>query len=163
MKPGLWDVNTKMKSPGGEMENAMSEMQAAMAAMPEADRKAMEAAMAKQGVKFAAGPGGAMNTHICISKEMAEQKSLPLANRGNCKETRSPVINGRMKMSYHCTKPASHGDGEVVFTGDSAFRMKMNATTTEHGKPEQMTIESDARWLGADCGNIKPQALPKQK
>jgi hypothetical protein len=94
---------------------------------------------------------------------MAAQKSLPLANRGNCTEKRSPIINGRMKMSYTCTKPASHGEGEVVFTGDSAFRMKMNATATEQGRTEKMSIESDARWLAADCGNIRPQALPKQK
>lgn len=163
MKPGLWDVNSKMKSPNGEMEAAMTQMQAALAAMPPTDRKRMEAAMEKQGVRLGTGSGGAMNTKICISKEMAEQKSLPFANGANCTEKRGPFINGRMKVSYRCTNPAAHGDGELAFSGDSAMTMKMNTSSTQNGRTEQMSIESDARWLSADCGTLKPPPVFKQK
>ncbi|MFD2365917.1 DUF3617 domain-containing protein [Pseudoduganella sp. GCM10020061] len=163
MKPGLWDVNTTMKSPDGEMQKAMTDMQAAMAAMPPDQRKAMEDMMAKQGVKIGAGSGGALNTKVCMSKEMVERNVLPVNNRGNCSEKRGPLVNGRMKASFTCTNPPSSGDAEFAFSGDSAFTMKMNTTSTVAGKTEKMAMESSGRWLGADCGSIRPLSIPKSK
>ena len=42
MKPGLWEVSSKMKTASGEMERGMAEMQAQMAAMTPEQRKMME-------------------------------------------------------------------------------------------------------------------------
>jgi hypothetical protein len=163
MKPGLWDINTLMKSADGEMEKAMAGMQAAMASMPADQRKQMEDMMAKQGVKIGSGSGGALNTKVCMSKEMVERNSLPMNNAGNCTEKRGPLVNGRMKASFSCTKPPSSGEAEFRFNGDTAFSMIMNSTTTMRGKTEKMSMESNGRWLGADCGEIKPLAIPKSK
>jgi hypothetical protein len=163
MKAGLWDINTLMKSADGEMEKAMAGMQAALASMPPDQRKQMEDMMAKRGVKIGAGAGGALNTKVCMSKEMVERNSFPVNNAGNCTEKRGPLINGRMKSSFSCTKPPSSGEAEFRFNGDTAFSMTMNSTTTMQGRTEKMTTESNGRWLGADCGDIKPLAIPKSK
>lgn len=163
MKPGLWDINTLMKSADGEMEKAMAGMQEALASMPPEQRKQMEDMMAKQGVKMGAGSGGALNTKVCMSKEMVERNSFPMNNRAGCSEQRGPLVNGKMKASYRCTNPPSSGEAEFTFKGDTAFAMTMHSTTTVAGKSEKMSMESAGRWLGADCGNIKPLAIPKTK
>lgn len=163
MKAGLWEVNTKMKSADGEMEKAMAEMQSAMAEMPADQRKIMEDMMAKQGVKLGTGTGGAINTKVCMSKEMVERNSLPIKNSGDCTEKRSPLVNGKMKASFSCKNPPSSGEAEFKFNGDTSFEMKMHSTTTMEGKNEKMSMESVGRWLGADCGSIKPLAMPKAK
>lgn len=161
MKPGLWEVNTKMKSADGQMEKAMAEMHAAMANMPPEQRKSMEAMMARQGVRMAPGSGGGMVTKICMSKELAARSALPVSSSGNCTEKRSPVVGGRMKASFSCTNPPSSGEAEFTFSGDTAYTMRMNSTTTAAGKAEKMTMESSGRWMGADCGDIKPFTVPK--
>lgn len=42
MKPGLWEMQTKMQGGSGEMESAMAEMQQQMAAMSPEQRKMMQ-------------------------------------------------------------------------------------------------------------------------
>ena len=163
MKAGLWDVNTRMKSADGEMGQAMQQMQAALASMPPEQRKQMEDMMAKQGVRLGTSSNGALNTKVCMSKEMVERNSFPMNNSGNCTEKRGPLINGKMKASFTCTNPPSSGEAEFTLRGETAFAMRMDATTTVAGKTERMSMESDARWLGADCGGLKPLTIPKAK
>ena len=45
--------------------------------------------------------------------------------------------------------------------GDSAYTMKIKINTPQQGKPVTITTDSSGKWLGADCGNIKPMVLPK--
>ena len=161
MKPGLWEVNTRMKSAGGQMEKAMAEAQAALADMPPEQRKSMEDMMAKQGIRMGASSGGGMVTRICLSRELAARSALPVSSSGNCTEKRSPVVGGRMKASFSCTNPPSSGDADFTFSGDTGYTMRMNSTTTVAGKAEKMEMESSGRWMGADCGDIKPFAMPK--
>jgi hypothetical protein len=40
--------------------------------------------------------------------------------------------------------------------GPDAYASKMTITSMAQGKPEKMTIEGTGKWLGADCGSIKP-------
>lgn len=160
MKPGLWEVNTRMTSPDGEMQKAMAQMQAAMADMPPEQRKAMEDMMDKQGVNVRPGAGGAMVAKICMTKEMVARAALPVSNSGNCKEQRGALVNGRMKMSFTCTNPPSSGNAEFNFSSDTAYTMRMNSTAKTGGKTENMSMDASGRWLGADCGNIKPFQVP---
>lgn len=161
MKPGLWEVNTKMKSADGQMEKAMAEMQAALADMPPEQRKSMEDMMAKQGIRMGPSSGGGMVTKICMSKELAARSALPVSSSGNCTEKRSPVVGGKMKASFSCTNPPSSGEADFTFSGDTGYTMRMNSTSQVGGKPEKMTMESSGRWMGADCGDIKPFTVPK--
>src|SRR5690606_22386152 len=51
---------------------------------------------------------------------------------------------------FRFTCPNAQGEGETRFAGDSAF------TTTVRGLYDgrEGSVESDARWLGEDCGNL---------
>lgn len=160
LKPGLWEVRTKM---GGnpEMEQAQAEMQKALAGMPAAQRKQMEEMMARQGVSIGAGTDGGMVTRVCISKDMAAQRVPPVQTQGNCTTTITERSPSRMKARFTCTNPASSGEGEWTFQGDTAYSMKMSTTSTHKGQPLRSTMEAQGRWLGADCGTIAPLPMPK--
>ncbi|MES2127992.1 MAG: hypothetical protein V4463_12025, partial [Pseudomonadota bacterium] len=36
-------------------------------------------------------------------------------------------------------------------------------TSNRKGKPETMHMDASGKWLGADCGNVKPFAVPAAK
>jgi hypothetical protein len=155
MKPGLWETTNKMQSSSGQMEQGMAQMQQQMANMPPEQRKMMEDMMKQRGMSMGPGSGGAMSVKFCMSKEMAERKEIP-AQRGDCKTTRQQMSGNTMKMAFTCTNPPSSGEGEVTFNGPDAYQMKMVVNTTVQGRPEKVNMEGSGRWLGADCGDIKP-------
>ena len=156
LKPGVWEITNKMQTGSGQMENAMAQMQQQMANMPPDQRKAMEEMMAKQGVKMGAGgPGGGISVKICMTKEMAERNEVP-TQKGDCKTTSQARSGNTMKMAFVCTNPPSSGEGQVTFASSEAYTMKMAVNTQVNGKPEKITMDGAGKWLGADCGDLKP-------
>lgn len=159
MKPGLWEVNTKMG--GGEMEKAMAAMQQQLANMPPEQRKMMEDMMAKQGVNLSGfGAGGGVSVKMCITREMAARNQLPVQTQGTCTSTQSAVVKGSMKFSFACKNPPSSGEGEVSFSSDTSYSMKLRATAAVQGQAQQIDVSATGKWAGSDCGNIKPLSLP---
>lgn len=161
VKPGLWEVTSKM---GGspEMDRAMAQMQQQLAALPPEQRKMMQDMMAKQGVTMAAGPGGAMVSKMCLTREMVERQQLPMSDKGNCTNTVSNSSSSGMDIRFTCTNPAASGQGRVNLRGDSGYDMKMTMNSVHQGQPVSATVEATGKWLGADCGSIQPLALPKK-
>ncbi|MEX1168136.1 MAG: DUF3617 domain-containing protein [Hydrogenophaga sp.] len=157
--PGLWQIENKM---GGnpEMERAMAQMQAQMAAMPPAQRKQMEAMMAQNGMSIGAGAGGAMAIKMCITPEMAAKQQLPTQTEGDCTSKIGSRSGNTMGFSFTCTKPPSSGEGSYTFSGDKAYTMKMAIRSVQDGKPQNLTMNAKAQWLSGDCGSIKPITLP---
>lgn len=160
VKPGLWEVNNKMTTASGQLEKGMAEMQKQMANMPPEQRKMMEDMMSKQGVSVGAGAGGAVVAKMCLTKEMIAQNQMPIQQHGDCTSTRGAMVGKTMKMSFTCTKPPSTGEGEITYTSDTSYSMKMKVNSSASGKPETMNVDATGRWLGADCGNIKPITMP---
>ena len=161
LKPGLWEINSKMGG-SAEMDKAMKEMQQQMASMPPAQRQQMQDMLAKQGMSMGAGAGGGISAKICMTKEMAERNEMPQAQQGDCKSTASPRIGNTQKISYVCTQPPSSGEGQISFSSNEAYTMKMVTTSNVKGKPEKMTLDGTGKWLSADCGAVKPFAAPKK-
>ena len=166
MKPGLWEINQKMKFGSSEMTGAMAAMQDQMAKMSPEQRKQMQDMMSKQGVNIdlgavsSAGGPGALSVKTCMTPEMVARNELPTV-QGNCTSINSPRVGNTMKMSFTCTKPPSSGEGQVTFVGPDAYTMKMTVTTTVKGKPESMDMDGSGKWLGASCGDVKPLVTPK--
>ena len=65
MKPGLWEIATKMMGGSGEMADAMAQAQKQMDSMPPEQRKMMQDMMAKRGMQMGSGSGGGMRIKIC--------------------------------------------------------------------------------------------------
>ncbi len=160
-KPGLWEITHKMGG-SAEIDKAMAQMQQQMASMPPAQRKQMEDMMAKQGMSLGAGAGGGMAVKVCMTKEMIERNEIAPPQQGDCKSTVSPRTGNTQKFSFSCTQPPSSGEGQITFTGNEAYTMHMVTTRSVKGKPEKMTMDGSGKWLSADCGAIKPMAVPKK-
>lgn len=163
LKPGLWEISQTMQSGSGQMEKAMAEMNKQMAAMTPEQRKMMQEALGKQGGSMPQGGGAGqpMTAKMCITKEMAERNEVAPVD-GNCKSTMAPRSGNSMKFSFSCANPPSSGEGEVSFSGSTAYTSKVNVKTVVNGKPETMQMQSSGRWLAAECGAVKPPVLPKK-
>jgi hypothetical protein len=160
LKPGLWEINNKMS--GGQMDQAMADLQKQMAQMSPAERKQMEEMMGRQGVRMApaAGGGGGMTVQMCMTKEMVERNDMPMQD--GCRMTQHSRSGNTMKMAFACTNPPSSGEGQVTFSSPEAYTSKMTMRMQEKGKTETMTMDTAGKWLKADCGNVKPPAPAKK-
>jgi hypothetical protein len=159
LKPGLWEMSNHVNDSSGRLAGAMAEAQKQMAQMPPEQRRMMEQMLAQHGVQLSSGSPGAMVAKMCLTPEMVKNNDLPMSQQGNCTHQRSPVSGGKMTFSFSCTDPKASGDGEITFKNDSSYTMK--ARVLQGGAGDVMTVDSSARWLGADCGSIKPLAMPK--
>lgn len=161
LKPGLWEVSSKMEGGTPQMQSSMGELQKQMAAMPPQQRKQMEDMLAKQGMSMAAaGPAGGVAMKMCFSKEMVERNEMP-TQQGDCTTTKGARTGNTMKVSFKCAQPPSSGEGEYTYISNEAFASKMTVTTQVKGKPETVKMAGSGKFLGADCGNIKPMPLKK--
>ncbi len=163
LKPGLWEISHKVQTSGDPKgQDRMAQMNQQLASMPPEQRKKVEEMMARSGVKMgSAGPGGGMSVKICMTREMAERNEVP-AQQGDCKTTQQSRSGNTMKMAFSCSKPPSSGEGQITFVSPEAYTTKMVMTSMASGKPQKVDMEGSGKWLGADCGNIKPITPPKK-
>ena len=163
LKPGLWEVTNRMQGGSGQMQDAMAQMQKQMTSMPPEQRKMMEELMDRSGVKMgAAGPAGGMSVQICMTPEMAQKNEVPV-QQGDCKTTAQARSGNTMKMAFACTNPPSSGEGQVTFNGPEGYTSRMNISTQVNGKTEKVSMEGSGKWLGADCGKVRPLGPQAQK
>lgn len=148
IKPGLWKVDMVIKTGGKEIK-PQSEMQKAIAKMPEAKRKQMLEMMGEIKSETDANTG----TQICYSKEMLE-KPESLGKQESKKCTTKVVTNKPKKVvtNFKCE------DGT---TGDATWSVKNPKTYTGlvnivSAKGEKSEITYKADFIGADCGKVKP-------
>ena len=153
LKPGLWEMRQKMQ--GGQMDKAMAEMQQQMASMSPEQRKQMEAMMAARGVQMGPAAGGGMAVKMCMTREMVERDEVPAA-QGDCRTTSQKRTGNTLAVAFTCSNPSSSGDSTITFNGPESYTSKTNVTTQKNGKAEKFTMEGTGRWLGADCGSVKP-------
>ncbi len=179
IQPGLWESTSKMAGASGEMGKRMAnmppeqrkameqmvspegqkamlaQMQKQMANMPPEQRKAMEQAMATQS-NMRMGNDGSMALKMCITAEMIERKNWMAKTDGKCTHTGSAAVGNTQKFGFTCTDPASSGEGTVTFLSKTSYTSSMKISAVRNGKPESMVFESSAKFLGADCGAVKP-------
>ncbi len=160
IKPGLWEISSQMQG-SKEMNEAMAEARKAMEGMPPEQRKMMQDMMAKQGVQMGTGPGGGMSIKICLTQEMIDRNDVA-SHKGDCTHTQSPRMGNTMKFSFVCTQPPSSGEGTITFSGSESYSVKMTTSSTVRGQTEKIEMQNSGRWLGNECGSIKPINVPKK-
>ena len=160
MRPGLWEHSVKMKTQSGQMEAAMAQAQQAMANMPPAQRKQMEQMMAAQGLNISSGPQGQTTVKVCITPEQAAIDHIP--QQEGCTQKVQRVDASTMKVTFSCKggqgEDPTSGEGTVKFEGPTAYSGNFKIKTSANGKPEQIDMAQQGRWLSNDCGTIKPAA-----
>lgn len=151
VKPGLWEVNTKVKTGNPQTDQAVGMALKQLGAMPPEQRAQIEALMASNGVTMPkAGSDGGMTLTACVTPEMIAKKELPMGQNGKC-SWKNDMVAGGMNVSFSCTNPASSGNGQVRFVGENDYTATMNITTSAGGTQHNVTTDSTGHWLGASC------------
>ena len=165
LKPGLWETRiVKMVVDGqdktGMMSDAASKMQAAMANMPPEQRARMEAMMKDRGGPSMGADGA---TRICVSPELASQEKPFTGKDEHCQPVSMTRDGNRASYTVNCSfnGDTTTGKGETTSTGD-LISTKMDMTTKKaSGETHQRHIETEMKFLGADCGGVQPIMPPK--
>lgn len=154
--PGLWEHSFQMKGGGAQTDAAMAKVQKEMAAMPPEQRKMLEQMMASRGVKIG-GNGTGTTLQICITKEQASRDQVPLDSR--CTQQTTQRSGNTMRFKFACTgEHPTSGEGEYTFNDDKSYSGRSTIDTMVDGKPQHMEVENSGKWLGADCGSVKPRS-----
>lgn len=159
MKPGLWESVSKTTSSDPVTAKAMADSQKHIANLPAAQRKEMEKSMNQPG-----GPAMSMNADgsftvkACVSQKMIDAGANIGLDDGNCKYKQGANVGGTQTFSFTCATPASSGEGKTVYQGNE-YTSTMKMSTSVTGKKDVITTETKGKWLGADCGSIKPMEI----
>lgn len=149
IKPGLWQVHSEREVDGQKTQ--MPDMSARFKDMPPEARKQIEAMMKQRGVDM--GGGGDMK--ICLSKESVDPEQWQ-RQQGSCKTDYGSRSSSMWTWHTSCREPASETDGEARFTGPESYTVKIATTMTVQGETRTTRMTLNSKWLGADCGDLKP-------
>ena len=165
MKAGLWEMRTlKQVMDGKDMQAQMSaaqaQMQQAMADMPPDQRKQMEAMMARQGAAMSGGGAHRM----CISPEMAARDKPMVDPEGKCEPAKVSRSGNKTSFEFNCKTAGRSmvGKGDSTFAGDT-ITSRMDMTTSDATGRHTMQTEQQMKYLGADCGALKPVGQAARK
>jgi hypothetical protein len=162
VKPGLWQVDMTRE---GEGVPAMPDMSERLKNMPPERRAQMEAMMKSRGVDLSGGLG---HMKVCLDKDSIDRGRWQGENDpGRCKTEMKSRTATRWSWHSECTEPASVSDGEAAFVNDQTYTVDTTSTVTRDGKSRTIKMHVASKWLGADCGDIKPvqpmKAMPLPK
>ena len=159
-KPGLWETSNKIGAGSAPLQGLMEMAQQQLAGMNPDQRARIDGMMARQGVVI--GKDGVV-AKMCITPQMAARQQLPIQQHGKCDYQHAKPVGNSMAFSFSCTDPQAAGEGNATFSSPTAYSATMRVTTNATGASETVNIDSAGRWLGADCGAVKPLMLPAQK
>jgi hypothetical protein len=149
IKPGLWLVTTEAGADGQKMPDTA----AMMAKMPPEMRAQMEAMMKSRGVDMS---GGAAGTKICMTRDSLDQGKWQSPDV-SCTTTYGARTSSSWKWHSVCTKPAAVvSDGEAEFSNPENYTVKTSSTMQIMGQTKTTQRVIHSKWLGADCGGLKP-------
>jgi hypothetical protein len=151
IKPGLWEVHAEREVNGQPAATAADSMKK----MSPEVRARMEAMMKQRGM--ATGSGGA--SHVCLSKESLDPAYWQ--HLTNCKTDFVGRTATAWKWHTVCPQNDAVIDGEAVFASAESYTIKTASTRTFRGESKVTKMAMQAKWLGADCGELKPVDLKR--
>jgi len=152
IKPGLWQISSDRQVDGQKAPDLGEHMKKMSPEM----RKRMEDNMKQHGVDMS---GGAGNMKMCMTRESLDQGRWQ-GEEGNCKTDFTSRTASSWKWRSSCSQPPSQTDGEASFAGPEAYTVKSSTTMTLQGQTRVTKMVMSGKWLGADCGDLKPIAPP---
>jgi hypothetical protein len=147
IKPGLWQIHSEREVNGQKQPDASERMKNLS---PE-KRAQIEAMMKQHGIAAgAAGMGRA-----CYTRETLE-RSPWAATETDCKATFGTRSASSWKWHTTCPKSGYEADGEAVFPDPENYIVKSTSVMKLGDKVRNSQTTITAKWLGADCGGLKP-------
>ena len=159
IKPGLWQLEVTLpgEANGNQMAGLLEQMKAQMASMPPDQRKEMEKMLGDFQARGTEIKGDRMRMKECITKEdIAKFDFLGKKDKDSCTRKSLPMVGG-MKVSMACTQPPMKVDAAVKFQGEKAFTFESLSTMAgPDGKQMTQKSSGSGKWLGSNCGKVKP-------
>lgn len=157
IKLGLWETSTTTEMSGMPAMPAMPQIPPeTLARMPPEQRARMEAMM-----KARSG-GKPMAVKSCITRETLNRSVAFSQQDKSC--TTKVVSSTPSKQVVHmeCTRENTHMTGDMTVERTDAEHAKGTSVMKMEGDhPTTMKMSFETKWLSADCGDVKPPALPK--
>ena len=143
MQAGLWEMTIKSD---------------AIRQMPKISPQQIEQ-MRQLGINIPQMTGDGIVTKVCISPQMAARDEPPVMSQkeSGCETKNFRRSGDRYSLDMVCDG-ALQGQGKAVgtFTGGASFTSIYDFSGTMQGRPVTQHQETSGKWLGADCGTIKP-------
>ena len=149
IQPGLWEITSKNMQLGGQALPSSDVMLQQFKNLPQAQREMMEQAMARQGIQL-----GDKGVQYCISQAQIDAQSIPLQDP-NCSQQITSRSDEKWVFNFSC--PQGQGQGEAHFLDDKTFTTQVNGQFDSGAGRQQGSMESEAHWVSADCGGLKPR------
>jgi hypothetical protein len=166
LKPGLWEVRVVKQVVDGRdttatMAAQAAQMQQTLARMSPEQRAQMEAMFKQKGISPVSDGG----YRLCISPEMAKRDTPVVDRDGRCQPIKVTHSGNRTNYEINCSSNGitSVGKGESTAAGDLITTRSDMTMTRANGPPRVMHSESEMKYLGTDCGDVKPPAPPTPK
>ncbi len=148
LNPGLWELKNASVVDG----NQPVDVSAHLKSLPPEARKQMEAAMREKGIDMGAGDG---SLKVCMSRESLDQGGWQGTQAG-CKTEFTSRTASSWKWRATCMQPPSETVGEALFANPESYTVKTTSKATVDGTPRTVQASINARWLGDNCGGLKP-------
>lgn len=110
------------------------------------------AQLEKQGINF-----GGKGVRVCLTPQQVKSDSIPLTDpQSGCKQQITERSGNQWKFRFSC--PKAQGTGTATFASDREFTTHVTGTFNATGLKQTGSMDSEAVWLGTDCGAVKPRA-----
>ena len=158
-RAGLWEsTNTRLEVDGKDqlptLRQADEQMRAAVAKMTPAQRQQAGAGLSSLGSE-------PMSRRLCISAETAarDQPLIPRPSGADCETPKVEQGGNRTRFEIACKLPGGGtmtGKGETVVGSDLVTSNLDSVSTDAAGKRRTMRVETRMKYIGKDCGGVKP-------
>ena len=155
VKPGLWRTTTSVQTAG-----ALPMSEADLAQLPPQMRAQFEAAM-KAAMAQSAQPH--TFTSCLTAERLRKTLFFNFAHSPDCKRTVVSTAASRWEMHEECAGAAQRTTTarfQALSPEEITGETQISMTKGEHRLTSKGSVHS--QWLGADCGNVKPDADVQQ-
>lgn len=148
MRPGLWEITTS------------SDLLLLVPHIPSEQMQSIKDFAKNNGFDMPDIDNGAAISQVCITQEMANQKTLPsfYQHQIGC-ATKSATRNGNSyKVEFSCDGADLTGNGtaEGNLTSAEHFSGQTKFIGLAQGNAVDEKAEISAKWMNASCGTVKP-------
>lgn len=161
LKPGLWEVRVVRQIVDGrdisaQLSQASRQMQQAMENMTPEQRARMAGMLEQHGARWAAN--GAYE--ICITPAMAKRETPIISKEGRCRSSQVARNGNRMSFAFVCKdhEMTTTGTGSAEITSERVTTRTDATTESATGEKHTVQVESEMKYVKADCGDVKPPA-----
>ena len=149
LQPGLWELSSSNMQVDGQQ---LPELQVMLGQLQNMLTPEQKAQLESQGLTMA-GKG----VRVCLTPEQVKSDNIPLTDpKSGCNQQITERSGNQWKFRFSC--PKAQGAGVATFASDREFTTHVTGTFNATGLKQTGSLDSQAVWLGADCGTVKPRA-----